>query len=114
MQAIARGFSFILSKLVAALAWFGQLFVSAFVALWDMGTDLFCWGFDGFLSIAVTAVNQIDVSGVMGQVGYINAVPEQAVQMLGLIGAGEALGIVAAAIAIRFVLQLIPFVRLGS
>jgi hypothetical protein len=45
---------------------------------------------------------------------YISAIPADVSNIMGLIGLGQAMSIVIAAIVIRVSLQLIPFVRLGS
>lgn len=45
---------------------------------------------------------------------YISAIPPEASNIMGLIGVGQAMSMIIAAIGIRIVLQLIPFVRLGS
>ena len=46
--------------------------------------------------------------------GVWSSMPEEIINILGLLGVGPACGIIVAAIAIRLVLQLIPFTRLGS
>lgn len=45
---------------------------------------------------------------------YISAIPPDVSNIMGLIGLGQAMTMIVAAISIRVVLQLIPFVRLGS
>lgn len=44
----------------------------------------------------------------------VNSIPSQYAWVLGATGCAEALGIVATALGIRFLLQSIPFVRWGS
>lgn len=108
-------FSAILAKFSAVLSWVGQLFVKIFTSLWDMLTDAVCWVFDGLLTIASTAINALDLSGLTPYADSMwSGVSGDVLNVLGLIGLGQALGIVAAAIVIRLTLQTIPFVRWGS
>lgn len=104
----------LLAKIVGLAEWFGRLFVAVFQALWDMVTDVFCWVFDGMLGIAVDALSAIDTSAISGWSAAWSSFPAEVLNILQLLGVGTAMGIIAAAITIRFTLQLIPFVRLGS
>jgi hypothetical protein len=114
MQALANGLSMILSKLAAAVAWIGKLFVAVFKAAWDLLTDLFVWSFDSVLGLASSALTAIDVSGMTSAGQWWGTMPAEIMNMLGLTGFGIAMGIIVSAIGIRLVLQLIPFTRLGS
>lgn len=114
MGAIAQGLSWILAKIAAAVAWIGKLFVAVFVALWDFIRDAACWVFEEVLKISIAAANSVDVSAISGAGQWWSSVPADVLNIMGLIGLQYALGIVFAAILIRLVLQLIPFVRLGS
>lgn len=108
-------FSLLIAKIVGAITWVGSLFVAVFVALWDIFKDIFSWLFEQILTIAVSAVSAVDVSGMQGLSGQgWGALPAEVLNILQLIGVGSAIGIISSAIAVRFALQLIPFVRLGS
>lgn len=108
-------FTMLYAKIAAVVSWFGLLFVAVFVAFWDLIKDAFSWLFDQVLGVAVSAITAIDVSGISGfSADGWGALPAELVNILGLLGLGTALGIIAAAISIRLALQLIPFVRLGS
>lgn len=107
-------FTAVLAKIAALVGWFGKLFVAVFVAAWDFIRDAAVWPFEQVLTIAKTAVSKIDVSGVSGSIGSWGALPGEVLNILALLGVGTAIGIISAAIGIRLVLQLIPFVRLGS
>ena len=98
----------------ALLLWIWSAIVSVFSALWLMFKDAVFWVFDQLLGIAVSAVGIIDVTGVVDQLGWFSAIPDGVAVVMAASGLSSALGIVMAALAIRFVLQLIPFVRLGS
>lgn len=111
---IGRAITALLAKVAAAVAWIGKLFVAVFVALWEMGTDLGCWAFDGFMSITTNAANSLDVSALETYKTAWSSIPGPVMQALSVLRVGEASAIIIAAITIRLVLQLIPFMRLGS
>ena len=111
---MASAFSMLFAKLAAIVSWFGDLAVSVFKAGWDMLSDIVCWGFDGLLGIAVTAMNALDLSGLNGAFGAWSQLPPDLLNVMGLMGVGAASAIVVAAIGVRLLLQLIPFPRLGS
>lgn len=107
-------FTTLFSKIAAVVKWFGDLFVAVFVALWDMITDAFTWVFDSALGVAVSALAEIPTGGIENSVGAWGSLPAEILNALRLMGLGEAIAIITAAITIRFTMQLIPFVRLGS
>lgn len=114
MGALAAGLSLLISKVAALASWFGALFVAVFAALWWLVTDAAVWVFDQVLSVAVSAVGSLDWSAAEGWGAYWSMVPAEMWDVLSVIGLGTAFQIIAAAIAIRFALQIIPFTRLGS
>lgn len=107
-------FTTLFSKISAAVGWFGDLFVAVFVSLWDLLKDAFSWLFDQSLSVVVSAVSSLDVSGMSSYALSAGSLPASILNVLSLLGVGTAIGIITAAIGIRLVLQLIPFTRLGS
>ena len=107
-------FTALLAKFTSVLTWIGKLWVAIFLAVWDLIRDAFCWPFEQLLTVVKTALDAIDVSGVSGNIGVWGSLPAELLNILGLLGVGTAISIIASAIAIRLVLQLIPFVRLGS
>ena len=111
---MAAGFTMLLAKIAAWAKWWGDLFVAVFVALWDFIRDAACWPFEQALKIAVSALQAIDTSALSGSLQSWGSLPGEVLNVLGLLGVGTALTIIGAAITIRFGLQLIPFVRLGS
>jgi len=106
--------SAILGKFVALAQWFGQLMVAVFQAAWDFIRDAFCWPFEQVMDIAVAAISAIDLSGINAYANTWGTLPAELINVLGLLGVGEASVIIVTAIGIRLVLQLIPFTRLGS
>jgi hypothetical protein len=98
------------------LQWLLDLVSSVIQTLWDMVSDVLWLVVDLLMGAAVTVIGLLDLSGLSEFVpsSYLAALPAEMLQVLGLIRVGEALGIVVTAIVIRIILQLIPFVRLGS
>lgn len=111
---MAAVFSMLLAKIAQVVEWFGKLFVAVFEAVWHVVTDVVCWALDGILGVAVSMAYAVDVSGFAGSLNAWGALPGEVLNVLGLLGAGEAIAIILSAIGIRLVLQLIPFTRLGS
>lgn len=103
----------IIATLVAFGAWVWGLVKNVFLALWDMLVDGISYVADKVLSFGVSMLGGVDVSGVQA-VGAWGTLPAEILNVLGLLGFGTCMGIIAAALAIRLGLQLIPFVRLGS
>jgi hypothetical protein len=106
-------FSALFEKITAVLDWFLSLLGMVITAMWDFVKDAFSWFFEQLLSLAVSAFQAIDVSAVSGLTSY-GSIPGEVMNILGLLGLGQAISIISAAIVIRLGLQLIPFVRLGS
>lgn len=104
----------LLAKIAAVVSWFGDLFKGVFVSLWDMFKDGFCWFLETVMGIAVSMMNSFDTSAITSNLTAYGSLPAETLNIISLLGGGEATAIIAAAIAIRFGLQLIPFVRLGS
>lgn len=111
---MANGFSMLFEKIAQILAWFGKLFVAVFVAAWDFATDVACWVFEGLLEITHTALSALDLSALDLALGAWGGLPPEIINVMGLLGVGQASVVIVAAIGIRLALQLIPFTRLGS
>lgn len=114
MGAISAGLSMLIAKLAAAVEWIGNLFKAVFGAMWDIGRDLVCWVFESFVDVAIGALGSVDFSALGSWAGYWSGLPDGVVEVLGAVGVTTAVGIIATAIGVRMLLQLIPFVRLGS
>ena len=101
-------------RLADIVGWFADLFVAIFKAFWDFCTDAVCWVFEGLWSIAVSVAGSIDVSGLTGYAGNWGSLPGDIINVMGLLGFGEAAAIIISAVTVRLLLQLIPGVRFGS
>ena len=102
------------AKIASIVEWFGKLFVAVFKAAWDLIRDAVCWPFEQIMDIAVGAVQALPLDGLSNQATAWGNLPAEILNVMGLIGVGTAVSIIASAIGIRLVLQLIPFTRLGS
>lgn len=107
-------FTTLFSKIAALVAWFGKLTVAVFVAASDLGKDLFSWLFDQVCKVIIAALSALDLSALTQYANSAGSLPASIINILGLLGVGTAISIITAAIVIRLMLQLIPFVRLGS
>ena len=85
---IGRFFSALLAKFSAVLSWFGQLFEAVFTAAWDLIRDGACWPFEQLLSIVVSAMGALDVSGVSGALGIFHQIPAGVLEVMAALGAG--------------------------
>jgi hypothetical protein len=111
---IADGFDYLFAKLDAIWQWFADVVVDFFTALWDVVVDAVSYLFEQVLSLAVAAANGLNLSGITANFGAFSSLPSGMLEVIQATGVGAALAVVAVALGIRFVLQLIPFVRLGS
>lgn len=107
-------FTMLFTKLTSIITWFASLFVALFVSAWDIFRDGACWIFEQICGLALAAVGALDLSGVTAGLAGMGSIPANVMFVLSAIGLGQALAIISSAIVIRFTLQLIPFVRLGS
>lgn len=111
---MGAAFTMLFAKIAAVVKWFGQLGVAVFAAGWDLLCDVPCWVFDQLMQIVVSAVSALDVSGISQYTSYMSMLPAALTEAMAASGAAVCFGIIGSALLIRFVLQLIPFVRLGS
>jgi len=91
-----------------------QKLESLALTIFDLLKDFFYFIVDSLLSFAISILNTFTIPLNWNPSQYINALPPEVTNMLGLIGLGECFTIITTAILIRLGLQLIPFVRLGS
>ena len=94
--------------------WFFDLVKTSFLVLWDMLLDLFSFIVEMVLDAVVLLLAQIPIPVSWSLQSLFDVLPASVLSMLSAIGFTQALGIVLVALGIRFLLQLIPFIRLGS
>ncbi|SHF27719.1 Protein of unknown function [Lampropedia hyalina DSM 16112] len=104
----------ILKWLESVLQWFFDLVVDVLDAIWLMLQDLFSWASEEILDLIFELIDQLDFSDLEKYSSAWGDLPSEMLNVLGLLGIGDACVVIIAAIGIRLILQLIPFVRLGS
>lgn len=88
---------------------------SLILTLWDMFKDALLFAFELVLEIVGLILEGMGTMfAAMDLTQYIDGIPPEVANVMGLIGLGQAVGLIITAIGIRIVLQLIPFTRLGS
>lgn len=111
---MASAFTMLFAKIAAVLTWVGQLFVKCWLAVWDLVRDAACWPFEQVMKVVVKAVAAIDLSGIQPYVSMAGGLPGEIINIMSLLGVGTCCTIIAGAIGVRLLLQVIPFTRLGS
>lgn len=109
----------ILSTIDRFVQWCTDVLIEVFSSLLAMLKDLVFWTFEQLFSLVATLISGVsDTFGLASLGAEVSAlwaqVPPEVVQVMQAIGVPSALAIVVSGILIRFALQLIPFVRLGS
>ena len=97
------------------IAWILVQIGAVFSGLWDLLTDFFIYVLDKLFDLVTYIVSSMtwDFTGFY-PVQYYNALPSSLTSVFNLLGVPTALAMIVAALTIRFVLQMIPFVRWGS
>lgn len=88
---------------------------SFLLTLWDILTDILLMVVDLFMSVGLYALEGMSEGlELVNITNYINDMPVEVLGIVNAIGLGEAIGMIMAAGTVRLLMQLIPFVRLGS
>lgn len=107
--------SALFGKIAGALTWIATLTTALVAAFWLLGTDLGAWLFEQVLDIVIAALNTLDFDAdLFNPSNYISVLPQEIGNMLALLRLGECFAIIAGAVVLRLLLQLVPFTRLGS
>lgn len=114
MQTISDVLGWILEKIVQFATYVKDLYLQVFKDAWEMLTDTWVWVFDQMLSVAVSALGSLDLSGITQHTNAWGSLPSEVLEVTSALGLGSALAVIGAAILIRMLLQLVPFTRLGS
>lgn len=108
----------VFTSITKAVEWLGKLAVAVFDAAWDMLTDAFVWLLESIFKLVASVLDLVSLDGFSELKNTFSQlwdqIPLEVVSVMLAIGVPSALGIVVTGILIRFSLQLIPFVRLGS
>lgn len=94
-----------------------EAFVNFFKALlntwFDMLKDFWFWVFEQVINLTMQLFNQITDGSSWDLAQYITALPSEVTQTLGALGFGNCMVVLGFALLVRFMLGLIPFVRVG-
>ncbi|WP_419147509.1 DUF2523 family protein [Pseudoalteromonas 'SMAR'] len=104
------------------LAWLVQtwedfkLFVySMMLTFFDALKDILFWLMESFLDLIIVILDGLGtLFDGLNVAQYINAIPPTTQYFATASGLGQAMGMIITSLTIRFLLQLIPFTRLGS
>lgn len=83
-------------------------------SVFDMLKEVLYWLFDSMMDVSIVAMNSLGAMLDFNPADYFAVIPAEVANIIGLIGLAEALTMITVSIVIRMLLQLIPFVRLGS
>lgn len=85
------------------------------LTFFDFFKDFFWWILDNLFGVVVAIINGIDFGlDAINPINYISSIPPETMHYMSLCGFNECISIIVIALGIRFLLQIIPFVRLGS
>ena len=85
------------------------------LSVFDMLKDVFYFIIDSLLSVGVVILGGL--GGLMSGLDiapFFNGLPPETLSFMSQIGISQALGMIVTCLGIRFILQMIPFVRWGS
>lgn len=85
------------------------------LSFYDMLKDFFIWIMESLMDIGIFMLDGVGamMSG-LDIAQYMSFLPPETAYMLSITGFSEAMGMVVTCLGIRFILQMIPFVRWGS
>lgn len=115
MQSILDAINAVINFIGSIPAWLLSLAKNFLLALGDMLLDLTAKILDVSLSALVALVNSIPVdANLFNANNYMSGATAEFLGMLVAIRVPEALAIIIVALGIRFLLGLIPFIRVGG
>lgn len=95
--------------------WVIEIFFASFESLWTLVTDMAIWVLEAVLAIVLATVGTLGaIPGVDLLHGALNSLPPDMWYLATRLGIPQCTSIFVGAVVIRIILQLIPFVRLGS
>lgn len=114
MDSIVNGINNLIDFFTSIPAWIFSLFKNLLLSLFDMLADLSAFIFDMLLTavVEILALIPIPVTSFNAD-QYMVGLPAQVMGMFVAIRLPEAFGIIVIALGIRFLLGLIPLIRVG-
>lgn len=102
----------------AVITWCIDLLKVILTTFWDIAEDFLCWFFDVCFSVAQTMLELFVVQAASNWYqeldSSLNGMPSEVLSVFHDVGLDYSVGIIMSAYAMRFVMQIIPFVRWGS
>ncbi len=85
------------------------------LSLYDLLKDFFIWMFDSLLDVGVALLSTVGslMSG-LDIAQYMSFLPPETSHMLSQTGLSQSMGMIVTCLSVRFIIQMIPFVRWGS
>lgn len=85
------------------------------LSLYDMLKDLFIWILEQLSNVGLMVLDGVGslLSG-LDVASYWGGIPPETAYYLNIIGLSQGLGMIITCLGIKFILQMIPFVRWGS
>lgn len=114
MDSIVNGINNLLAWLGNLPQWFLDVLKALLQATADMLVDLFCIILDGLYQGVIALLALIPVSQSLNSTSLLAGAPAEFIGMLVAIRVPEGLAIIVIALTIRFLLGLIPFIRVGG
>jgi hypothetical protein len=118
--ALTVDFSPLTGFFICSFQWFLSVIQAVFATVVLVIQDTVCWILDQVLGLVVFIINGV-TSGwnlsnysLSAYISSISGVSPELLSLAAAIGFNDGLTIVLAALVIRFLLQIIPFVRFGS
>lgn len=96
------------------IGWIAAAFTQVFIDFGEAVSDIFIFLFDAAGDLVISALASFDFAPLLEITSYWSSIPPLAIDVISAIGLHQAFMIIVGALVIRFLLQLIPFVRLGS
>ena len=92
-----------------------EFLYSIVLTVLELLKDLAIWIFESFLEISILAIHGLDsVFAGLDIASHINSLPPAVSFYASSLGLSQAMSMIIISLGIQFLLQLIPFVRLGS
>ncbi|MBY0576413.1 MAG: DUF2523 domain-containing protein [Gallionellaceae bacterium] len=115
MESITTAINNLIDWISGLPAWIFSLFKDGLAALFDMLYDLLCYSLDMLWQAVTALIALVPVPSVTFNANnYLAGAPIEFISMLVAIRIPEAFAIIVAALGIRFLLGLIPVVRVGG
>ena len=115
MDAIVDGINNLIDWFAGIPEWIFSLLKNFLASLFDMLADLFCFLLDGLLQGVAGLIALVPVPATTFNANqYLAGAPAEFISMMVAIRVPEALGIIVVALGIRFLLGLIPVIRVGG